>query len=385
MLVLQCRDDGLLDLDDPVGKHLPGDRLRRGHGAVAAGARLAGCRASRSGPWWERSPGVGGRGAAGRERRVRRRVRAGGALPLQQPRLRPARRAGGPAARPAVVRAGGGAGARSARDDADVVPARRSRTRRAAASTTSRARSTEEPLHDTGAMAPAGPAVEHGGGPRALRRVPGARQPRGALPTRPWPRCAQPVPPAAGVRARRPPAAVRRRHARRATPDRCRASRPPCSPTRSTSVGVVALTNATTGFSGPELALALLARAHARPDARRGCPRRRCRTGRRSCSATGTGATPPTSCAGTTSVSSGATSPAEPSRSSSACRDGRIVGVGRLPPRRDAARRTPRRRVRRPPRVRHLRLHPGAVPRRRLNASAQSDVPSRGRWLKSPA
>ena len=94
-------------------------------------------------------------------------------------------------------------------------------------------------------------------------------------------------------------------------------------------VGVVALTNATTGFSGAELALALLAEHTPGPDAARGCrPTTRARTGRPSCSATGTGATPPTRCAGTTSGWSGATSRAAvPSPSSSDLDGDRIVGL----------------------------------------------------------
>ncbi|NEA32907.1 serine hydrolase domain-containing protein [Streptomyces sp. SID13031] len=57
VLVLQCRDDGLLALTDAVGKHLPG---------VAFGeltirhllAHSGGMNAEPEGPWWERNPGV---------------------------------------------------------------------------------------------------------------------------------------------------------------------------------------------------------------------------------------------------------------------------------------------------------------------------------------
>ncbi|MFG1908317.1 serine hydrolase domain-containing protein [Kribbella sp. NPDC048928] len=57
ILVLQCRDDGLLSLNDAVGKHLPG---------VAFGdltirhllAHSGGMNAEPEGPWWERNPGV---------------------------------------------------------------------------------------------------------------------------------------------------------------------------------------------------------------------------------------------------------------------------------------------------------------------------------------
>jgi CubicO group peptidase (beta-lactamase class C family) len=57
ILVMQCRDDGLLSLNDAVGKHLPG---------IAFGdltirhllAHSGGMNAEPSGPWWERNPGV---------------------------------------------------------------------------------------------------------------------------------------------------------------------------------------------------------------------------------------------------------------------------------------------------------------------------------------
>ncbi|MFD3402493.1 serine hydrolase domain-containing protein [Kribbella sp. NPDC058693] len=57
VLVLQCRDDGLLSLNDAVGKHLPGiafgDRTIR-HLLAHSG----GMNAEPEGPWWERNPGV---------------------------------------------------------------------------------------------------------------------------------------------------------------------------------------------------------------------------------------------------------------------------------------------------------------------------------------
>jgi len=57
ILVLQCRDDGLLGLNDAVGKHLPGiafgDRTIR-HLLAHSG----GMNAEPEGPWWERNPGV---------------------------------------------------------------------------------------------------------------------------------------------------------------------------------------------------------------------------------------------------------------------------------------------------------------------------------------
>jgi CubicO group peptidase (beta-lactamase class C family) len=57
VLVLQCRDDGLLALNDAVGKHLPGiafGDLSLRHLLSHSG----GMNAEPEGPWWERNPGV---------------------------------------------------------------------------------------------------------------------------------------------------------------------------------------------------------------------------------------------------------------------------------------------------------------------------------------
>ena len=57
VLVLQCRDDGLLVLDDPLGRHLPGT----GYPEATLQELLShtsGMQAEPAGPWWERSPGV---------------------------------------------------------------------------------------------------------------------------------------------------------------------------------------------------------------------------------------------------------------------------------------------------------------------------------------
>ena len=56
VLVLQCRDDGLLDLDDPLGEHLP----EAGYGDAPLRSLLghsSGMQAEPVGPWWERNPG----------------------------------------------------------------------------------------------------------------------------------------------------------------------------------------------------------------------------------------------------------------------------------------------------------------------------------------
>jgi CubicO group peptidase (beta-lactamase class C family) len=56
-LVLQCRDDGLLDLDDPLARFVPeaayGDATIR-----MLLSHASGMQAEPVGPWWERSPGV---------------------------------------------------------------------------------------------------------------------------------------------------------------------------------------------------------------------------------------------------------------------------------------------------------------------------------------
>lgn len=57
VLVLQCRDDGLLDLDDPVGTYLP----ETGYASRTLGSLLAhgsGMQSEPVGQWWERSPGT---------------------------------------------------------------------------------------------------------------------------------------------------------------------------------------------------------------------------------------------------------------------------------------------------------------------------------------
>jgi CubicO group peptidase (beta-lactamase class C family) len=57
VLVLQCRDEGLLDLDDPIGRHVP----ETGYAASTVRSLLAhvsGMQSEPVGPWWERSPGA---------------------------------------------------------------------------------------------------------------------------------------------------------------------------------------------------------------------------------------------------------------------------------------------------------------------------------------
>ena len=136
--VLQLRDEGLLDLDDPIGRFVP----ETGYAAATLRSLLAhtsGMQSEPVGSWWERSPGIDVDALVRGQRRLRCGGRSGGVLPLLQPRLRPARRGGRPAARRAwwdVVR------------DRVLGPLGMTRTtyhperrpRRVTASTTSRAR-----------------------------------------------------------------------------------------------------------------------------------------------------------------------------------------------------------------------------------------------------
>ncbi|KAB2811504.1 beta-lactamase family protein [Pimelobacter simplex] len=58
VLVLQLRDEGRLDLADPVGRVVP----ETGYGEATLSdllAHTAGLQSEPAGPWWERSPGVG--------------------------------------------------------------------------------------------------------------------------------------------------------------------------------------------------------------------------------------------------------------------------------------------------------------------------------------
>ncbi len=58
VLVMQCRDDGLLDLDDPVGRHLPETGHASGVTVRALLAHVSGLPSEPVGLWWERTPGV---------------------------------------------------------------------------------------------------------------------------------------------------------------------------------------------------------------------------------------------------------------------------------------------------------------------------------------
>ncbi|MFJ4552705.1 serine hydrolase domain-containing protein [Streptomyces sp. NPDC088817] len=57
VLVLRLRDEGLLDLGDPLEKHLPGTGVGKATVAELL-AHTAGLAAESPAPWWERSPGA---------------------------------------------------------------------------------------------------------------------------------------------------------------------------------------------------------------------------------------------------------------------------------------------------------------------------------------
>jgi CubicO group peptidase (beta-lactamase class C family) len=57
VLVMQCRDEGLLDLDDALGTHLPESGYRDATLRELL-SHTSGMQAEPVGPWWERSPGV---------------------------------------------------------------------------------------------------------------------------------------------------------------------------------------------------------------------------------------------------------------------------------------------------------------------------------------
>ena len=70
VLVMRARDEGLLALDDPIGKLVP----ETGYADATVGSLLAhvsGLQSEPVGSWWERSPGHAGRRAAERQRRQR--------------------------------------------------------------------------------------------------------------------------------------------------------------------------------------------------------------------------------------------------------------------------------------------------------------------------
>lgn len=254
VLVMQCRDEGLLDLDDPVVRFLP----ETGYGSATVRqllAHVSGMQSEPVGAWWERSPGGAiadllaandGSGAVfGPGEHYHYSNLGYGLLGEAVARLR---------GRPwfSLVR------------ERVLDPLGMTRTSYLPEAPYAPGLSvhhlegtlTEEPLHETGAMAPAGQlwstlsdlarfATFIGEGSSAV------------LAERTLAEMRQPVPPAIdyglGVRLAPYAAGVLAGHT---------GSMPGFQATAFADalnhVGVVALTNATTGFSGTELALALL-------------------------------------------------------------------------------------------------------------------------------
>jgi CubicO group peptidase (beta-lactamase class C family) len=255
LLVLQCRDDGLLDLDDPVGKHLP----ETGYPDVTLRSLLAhvsGMQSEPVGPWWERSPGVGvpqllaennGSGAVFGPGEHYHYSNLGYALLGE------------------VVARLRGQHWTVLVQERVLAPLGMARTSYHPEGPFARGLSvhhlagtlTEEPLHDTGAMAPAG---QLWGTLSDLARLATflAHGNPAVVADETLAEMRQPVPPAVeyGLGLRLLPYAdgVLVGHTGSMPGFQATVFADPLN-----DVGVVAMTNATTGFSGPELALALLA------------------------------------------------------------------------------------------------------------------------------
>jgi CubicO group peptidase (beta-lactamase class C family) len=255
LLVMQCRDDGLLSLDDPIGRFLPSS----GYGSATVRSLLAhvsGMQSEPVGPWWERSPGVAfeellalndGSGAVfGPGEHYHYSNLAFGFLGEAVARLR-------------------GAPWFTLVSERLLAPLGMTRTSYLPEAPYAPGLSvhhlagtlTQEPLHDTGSMAPAGQlwstlsdlarfaAFLSEGDPAVLAPLTLTEM-------------RQPVPPAIdyglGVRLLPYADGVLAGHTGSMPGFQAAAFADPLN-----HVGVVALTNATTGFSGTELALALLA------------------------------------------------------------------------------------------------------------------------------
>jgi len=254
VLVMQCRDDGLLELDDPIKQFVP----ETGYASATVRqllAHVSGMQSEPAGPWWERSPGVpvddllatnDGSGAVFGPGEHFHYSNLGYALLGEAV----ARLRGRPWFSLVQERVLGPLGMARASylPEAPYAPGLSVHHLEGTL--------TEEPLHDTGSMAPAGQlwgtlddlarfAVFLAGGGS------------GVLAERTLAEMRQPVPPALdyGLGIRLVPYAdgVLVGHTGSMPGFQAAAFVDPRS-----KAGVVALTNGTTGFSGPELALALL-------------------------------------------------------------------------------------------------------------------------------
>jgi CubicO group peptidase (beta-lactamase class C family) len=255
VLVLQCRDDGLLDLDDPLGRVVP----ESGYAAATVRSLLAhvsGMQSEPVGPWWERAPGISteqliaandGSGAVSGPGEHYHYSNLGYALLGEL-----------------VARLRGESWFSLVRQRV-LDPLGMSRTSYLPQEPYARGLSvhhlagtlTEEPLHDTGAMAPAGQLWSTFSDVVRFAGFLGRGEP-GVLAGPTLTEMRQPVPPALdyglGVRLVPYAAGVLAGHTGSMPGFQAAVFADPLN-----DVGVVALTNATTGFSGPELALAMLA------------------------------------------------------------------------------------------------------------------------------
>lgn len=255
LLVMQCRDDGLLDLDDPIGKHLP----ETGYADATVRSLLAhvsGIQSEPVGPWWERSRGGSvedllaandGTGAVfGPGEHYHYSNLGYGLLGAAVSRLRDASWT-------------------SLVEDRVLGPLGMLRTTYAPTEPHARGLSvhhlrgtlTEEPAHDTGAMAPAGQLWSTVEDLARLAAFVSYGNPQ-VLADETLAEMRQPVAPALeyGLGMRLLPYAdgLLVGHTGSMPGFQSTLFADPLN-----HVGVVALTNATTGFSGPELALALFA------------------------------------------------------------------------------------------------------------------------------
>lgn len=254
VLVLQCRDDGLLSLEDPIGAHVP----ETGYASATVRSLLAhvsGMQSEPVGPWWERSPGIAveeliaandGSGAVcGPGERYHYSNLGFGLLGELVARLR-------------------GESWRSLVESRITGPLGMTRTSYAAEEPYAEGLSvhhlagtlTPEPAHDTGAMAPAGQlwstiedlasfaAFVMLGNPDVLSDASRAEMRRPVAPALDYGLGMRLLPWSQGVLAGHTGSMPGFQSTLFADPLH--------------QVGVVALTNATTGFSGPELAQALL-------------------------------------------------------------------------------------------------------------------------------
>ena len=257
ILVMQCRDDGLLSLEDPIGRVVP----ESGYAAATVRSLLAhvsGMQSEPVGPWWERAPGTSaeeliaandGSGAVFAPGEHHHYSNLGYALLGE-----------------VVARLRGESWCSLVRERV-LGPLGMSRTSYLPEEPYARGFSvhhlegtlTEEPLHDTGAMAPAGQLWSTLADVASLAAFLARGNPA-VLADATLAEMRRPVPPAVdyGLGLRLVPYAdgVLAGHTGSMPGFQAAVFADPLN-----DVGVVALTNGTTGFSGPELALALLGRS----------------------------------------------------------------------------------------------------------------------------